>query len=84
MTANAVIAWRLTAMILFSDLELLALRDFAKTRRLPAPENLRQAVLTMAAWAGPVNRLPSPGSLRIWDGSFRLESAAEVYGRAAR
>lgn len=96
-TAHAVIAWRLTAMILlgkakpglppeilFSALELLALTDFAKTSRLPAPENLRQAVLTMAAWAGPVNRLPSPGSLRISDGYFRLESAAEVLGPHAR
>lgn len=95
-TANAVIAWRLTAMIqlgqakpgpppefLFSDLELHALQDFAKASRLPAPENLRQAVLTMAAWGGSLkrNRLPSPGSLNIWNGYLRLEPAEELYCR---
>ena len=63
-TINAVIAWRLTAMtmmgretpelpadILFSDIEIMALEDFASDRKLLAPGNLGLAVLTMAMLA---------------------------------
>ena len=64
-TINAVIAWRLTAMtllgrdtpelpadILFSDIEIIALEDFAKDRKLPPPDNLGRAMLTMAMLGG--------------------------------
>ena len=68
-TINAVIAWRLTAMtllgrdtpelpadILFSDIEIIALEDFAKDRKLPPPDNLGRAVLILAMLGGYLNR----------------------------
>ena len=64
-TINAVIAWRLMAMTLlgrdtpelpaetlFSDIEIAALEDFAKDRKLPRPDNIGRAVLTTAMLGG--------------------------------
>ena len=64
-TINAVIAWRLMAMTLlgrdtpelpaetlFSDIEIAALEDFAKDRKLPPPDNIGRAVLTTAMLGG--------------------------------
>ena len=68
MTINAVIAWRLAAMTLlgrdtpelpagtlFSDIEIAALEDFAQDRKLPPPDNVGRAVLTMAMLGGYLN-----------------------------
>ena len=62
-TVNA--AWRLAAMtllgretpelpaeVMFSDIEIGVLRDFAADRKLPAPLDLGTAVLTMAMLGG--------------------------------
>ncbi len=64
-TINAVIAWRLTVMtllgretpelpaaVLYSDIESMALNDFARDRKLPPPDNLGRAVRTMAILGG--------------------------------
>ncbi len=64
-TINAVIAWRLMAMTLlgrdtpelpaetlFSDIEIAALEDFAKDRKLPRPDNIGRALLTTAMLGG--------------------------------
>ena len=64
-TINAVIAWRLAAMTLlgrdppelpaetlFCEIEIAALADFAKDRRLMPPDNLGRAVLTLAMLGG--------------------------------
>ena len=71
-TINAVIAWRLAAMtltgretpelppdILFSELEISVLEDFALDRKLPPPDNLGLAVLTVAILGGYLNRKES-------------------------
>ncbi len=60
-TIKAVIAWRLAAMVLlgretpelppevlFSDIGVAVLKDFARDQRLPEPDNLGSAVLAMA------------------------------------
>ena len=98
-TINAVIAWRLTAMtmmgretpelpadILFSDIEIMALKDFATDRKLPAPDNLGLAVLTMAMLGGYLNRKndPWPGHEKIWEGYTRLAVAVQTYERLIR
>ncbi len=64
-TINAVIAWRLMAMTLlgrdtpelpaetlFSDIEIAALEDFAKDRKLPRPDNIGRALRTTAMLGG--------------------------------
>ena len=64
-TINAVIAWRLMAMTLlgrdtpelpaetlFSDIEIAALEDFAKDRKLPPPDNIGRALRTTAMLGG--------------------------------
>ncbi len=72
-TINAVIAWRLTLMtllgretpelpaaVLYSDIEIMALNDFARDRKLPPPDNLGRAVRTMAILGGYLNRNKEP------------------------
>ena len=98
-TINAVIAWRLTAMtlmrrdmpelppeVLYSDTEILALRDFAKDRKLPAPHKLGRAVRTMAILGGHLNRNKDPlsGRQEIWEGYTRLAVAVQTYERLLR
>ena len=76
----------LPADILFSDIEIMALRDFASDRKLPAPGNLGLAVLTMAMLGGYLNRKndPWPGHEKIWEGYTRLAVAAQTYERLIR
>lgn len=98
-TIKAVIAWRLLALtllgretpelppdVLFSDLELLALEDFARDRRLPPPTTLGQAVLTLAIQGGYLNRRrdPPPGVQKIWEGFIRLQATVDAYQRLLR
>ncbi len=98
-TINAVIAWRLTAMtllgrdtpelpadILFSDIEIIALENFAKDRKLLPTDNLGSAVLTMAMLGGYLNRKrdSSPGHAKLWEGYTRLATTAQTYERLLR
>ena len=98
-TINAVIAWCLTAMtllgrdtpelpadILFSDIEIIALEDFAKDRKLPPPDNLGRAVLILAMLGGYLNRKrdPPPGYAKLWEGYTRLATTAQTYERLLR
>ena len=93
-TVNAVIAWRLAAMMLlgretpelpaevmFSDVEIGVLRDFAADRKLPEPLDLSAAVLTMAMIGGYLNRKHDgpPGYKAIWVGNSRLTIMAQAY-----
>ncbi|MXW47331.1 MAG: hypothetical protein F4239_06085 [Gammaproteobacteria bacterium] len=93
-TIKAVIAWRLAAMVLlgretpelppevlFSDIEVAVLKDFATDRRLPEPDNLGSAVCTMAVIGGYLNRRgdPPPGYKIIWEGYTRLSISAQAY-----
>ena len=95
-TIKAVIAWRLMAMtllgrerpelgaeVLFSDMEILALKDFAQDRRLSLPDNLGATVVTLARLGGYLNRNndPPPGHQKIWEGYVRLATMAETYER---
>ena len=71
----------LLADVLFSDVEIMALADFATNRKLPQPDNLGQAVLEMAMLGGYLNRKhdgPS-GHKKIWEGYIRLAVKAQTY-----
>ncbi len=98
-TINAVIAWRLTVMtllgretpelpaaVLYSDIEIMALNDFARDRKLPPPDNLGRAVRTMAILGGYLNRNkePPPGHQKIWSGYTLLNAASQAYERLIR
>ena len=98
-TINAVIAWRLTVMtllgretpelpaaVLYSDIESMALNDFARDRKLPPPDNLGRAVRTMAILGGYLNRNkePPPGHQKIWSGYTLLNAASQAYERVIR
>ena len=100
-TINAVIAWRLAAMTLmgrdtpelppetfFSEIELAALEDFAKDRRLEQPDNLGRAVLTLAMLGGYLNfkrkRYAHPGHEVMWEGYIRLATITQCVERTRR
>ncbi len=74
------------ADILFSDIEIIALEDFAKDRKLPPPDNLGRAVLTMAMLGGYLNRKRDspPGHAKPWEGYTRLTTTAQTYERLLR
>ena len=93
-TIKAVIAWRLAAMVLmgretpelppevlFSDIEIAVLEDFARDNRLAEPDDLGTAVRTMAIMGGYLNRRkdPPPGYKKIWEGYTRLSTMAQAY-----
>ena len=93
-TINAVIARRLAAMtllgretpelpaaILYSNIEIMALRDFARNRKVPAPDDLGRAVLAMAMLRRELNRRkdPPPGHQKVWEGYTRPAIAAQAY-----
>ncbi len=96
-TIKAVIAWRLFAMVmlgretpelpaevLFSETEIMVLRDFAAHRQLDSrPDNLGNAVRTMAILGGYLNRRsdPPPGPTFIWRGYTQLATLAQSYER---
>ena len=91
-TINMVIAWRLMLLtflgrtvpnaspeILFTELQIRALRHFAKRYSFSSPDDLLQTVLLVAILGGyqqRKKRLP-PGVEVIWRGYKRLEIAAE-------
>ena len=96
---RAVIAWRLAAMVmmgretpelpagvLFSDIEIMALADFAEDRRLPPPDDLGRAFVLMAVLGGYLSRSggPPPGQTVIWRGYASLAVMARTYGRLVR
>ncbi len=99
-TIKAVIAWRLFVMVmlgretpelpaemLFSDTEIMVLKDFAADRRLkPQPDNLGHAVLVMAVMGGYLNRRsdPPPGHRIIWRGYASLADQTRCCERLLR
>ena len=100
-TINAVIAWRLAAMTLmgrdtpelppetfFSEIEIAALEDFAKDRRLETPDNLGRAVRTLAMLGGYLNfkrkRYAHPGHKVMWEGYTRLATIRQLVERTRR
>ena len=100
-TINAVIAWPLAAMTLmgrdtpelppetfFSEIEITALEDFAKDRRLEPPDNLGRAVRTLAMLGGYLNFkrkwYAQPGHKVMWEGYTRLAAIRQAFERARR
>ena len=80
-TINTVIAWRLMVMtllgrdvpgcdaqLLFTDIELRFLTDYAEELGLPPPDHLAAAVLLLAIFGGYQNRThdPPPGHQIMW------------------
>ena len=91
---QAIIAWRLMLMtllgrevpecdaaLLFSDIELRFLADYAADAALPAPRNLAGAVLLVALLGGYQNRKhdPPPGHQLMWRGYERMSLATLGY-----
>ena len=76
----------LPADILVSDIEIMALEDFASDRKLPAPRNLGLAMLTMAMLGGYLNCKNDawPGHDKTREGYTRLAVAAQTYERLIR
>ena len=94
LTIQAVIAWRLMLMtllgrevpecaaeLLFSDIELRFLTDYAAAAALPAPRNLAAAVRLVALLGGYQNRKhdPPPGHQIMWRGYERMSIATLGY-----
>ena len=92
-TINAVITWRLTVItllgretpelpmeVMFSELEIACLQDFAAHCKLPPPTDLSSAIVTMANLAGYQNRKhdPPPGNQKLWEGYLRLANMVQV------
>ena len=99
LTIQALIAWRLMLMtllgrevpecdaeLLFSDIELRFLADYAADAALPAPRNLAGAVLLVAVLGGYQNRKhdPPPGHQIMWRGYERMSLATLGYRVAER
>ena len=100
-TINTVIAWRLMVMtllgrdvpgcdaqLLFTDIELRFLTDYAEELGLPPPGHLAAAVLLLAILGGYQNRThdPPPGHQIMWRGYERMSIATIGYriGRRER
>jgi hypothetical protein len=100
-TINTVIAWRLMVMtllgrdlpgcdaqLLFTDIELRFLTDYAEELGLPPPDHLAAAVLLLAILGGYQNRThdPPPGHQIMWRGYERMSIATIGYriGRRER
>ena len=68
------------AEILYSDIEIAALWDFARNRPFPAPANLGRAVLTTAMLGRYLNRRnePPPGHQKLWEGCTRVAILVQV------
>ena len=99
LTIQAVIAWRLMLMtllgrevpecdadLLFSDVELRFLADYAADSGLSAPDTLAGAVLLVALLGGYQNRKhdPPPGHQIMWRGYERMSIATVGYRIAER
>ena len=54
--------WDARNEVLFSDIEIAPLRDCAKDRKQSEPDNLGDAVLTMAKLGGYLNRKNDPAA----------------------
>ena len=93
-TLRMVIAWRvmlmtllgrevpeLPAEILFSDLELQVIGDFAQSRRRSRPTQLGEAVRVVAILGGYLNRNndPPPGHQLMWHGYTTLTTMCMAY-----
>jgi hypothetical protein len=89
-----VIAWRIMLMtllgrdtpelpaeLMFSDIELTVLGAFARTRALPAPANLGEAVRMVARLGGYLARTrdPPPGHQLMWYGYATLQGMCVGY-----
>ncbi|MCG5517487.1 IS4 family transposase, partial [Ectothiorhodospira sp. 9100] len=89
-----VIAWRVMLMtllgreapelppeLLFSDIELRVLGDYAQSRRRERPSRLADAVREIAILGGYLNRNtdPPPGHQLIWHGYTKLTSMSFAY-----
>ena len=98
-TINAVIAWRLMLMtllgrevpqcaaeLMFTDIELRFLADYAANNHLPAPQHLGAAVLLVAILGGYQNRKhdPPPGHQIMWRGYERMSIATLGYRLAEK
>ena len=98
-TINAVIAWRLMLMtllgrevpqcaaeLMFTDIELRFLADYAANTHLPAPQHLGAAVLLGAILGGYQNRKhdPPPGHQIMWRGYERISIATLGYRLAEK
>ncbi len=96
---NIVIAWRLMAMtllgrdmpecdaeLMFTDIELRFLRDYADDIGRSPPPNLGAAVLLVAILGGYQNRKhdPPPGNQLMWRGYERISTATLGYRMAER
>ncbi len=94
---RAVVAWRLATLtllgretpgldpsVLFSEVELAVIRDFARFRNQKLPENLGQAINILAMMGGYLNRPhdASAGSQIMWEGYSYLYGNAQVIERA--
>ena len=94
LTIQAIIAWRLMLMtllgrevpecdaeLLFSDIELRFLADYAADSGLSAPDTLAGAVLLVALLGGYQNRKhdPPPGHQIMWRGYERMSIATLGY-----
>ncbi len=94
---RAVVAWRLATLtrlgretpeldpsVLFSEVELAVIRDFARFRNQKLPGNLGQAVKILAMMGGHLNRLHDApaGSQIMWEGYSDLYGNAQVIERA--
>ncbi|MCY4312776.1 MAG: IS4 family transposase [Gammaproteobacteria bacterium] len=94
---RAVAAWRLATLtllgretpgldpsVLFSEVELAVIRDFARFRSQKLPENLGQAVNVLAMMGGCLNRPhDAPTSSQVmWEGYSYLYGNAQVIERA--
>ena len=75
----------LPAELLFSEIEIRLLEDFAQLRRLERPDNLGQAVLAVAMTGGYLNfrrkRYAAPGAKVLWTGLVRLSTSAQTVER---
>jgi len=89
-----VIAWRvmlmtllgrevpeLPAELLFADIELRVLGDYAQSRRRPRPTSLGEAVRLVAILGGYLNRKrdPPPGHQLMWQGYSTLATMSFAY-----
>ena len=100
-TIQTVIAWRLMVMtllgrdlpgcdaqLLFTDIELRFLTDYAEELGLSPPDHLAAAVLLLAILGGYQNRThdPPPGHQIMWRGYERISIATIGYriGRRER
>ncbi len=94
---RAVIAWRLSVLallgretpglepgVLFSEAELAVIADFARQRRLEAPDNLGAAITLLARMGGYLQRRHDapPGAHVVWEGYSHLALGADIVERA--